>query len=38
MGNTEIIVIGRFLLDCVPIKLNKFNGIGGKKVGRDNER
>lgn len=31
MGNTEIIVFGRFLLDCVPIKLNKFNGIGGKK-------
>lgn len=28
MGDTEVIVFGRFLLDCVPIKLNKFNGIG----------
>lgn len=27
---TEIIVFGRFLLDCVPIQLNEFNGIGWK--------
>lgn len=30
MENTGIIVFVRFLLDCVPIKLNKVNGIGGK--------
>lgn len=32
MGDTEVIVFGRFLLDCVPIKPNKFNGIGRKTL------
>lgn len=32
MGDIEVIVFGRFLLDFVPIKLNKFNGIGGKML------
>lgn len=32
MGDTEVIVFGRFLLDYVPIKLNKFNGVGGKML------
>lgn len=32
MGDAEVIVFGRFLLDCVPIKLNKFNGVGGKML------
>lgn len=32
MGNTEIIVFGRFLLDGMPIKLNKSDGIGNQKL------
>lgn len=32
MGNTEIIVFGRFLLDSAPIKVNKSDGIGSKKL------
>ncbi len=32
MGDIEVIVFGRFLLDCVPMKLNKFNEIVGKML------
>lgn len=32
MGDIEIIVFGRFLLESVPIKLNKLYGIGTKML------
>lgn len=32
MGETDVIVFGRFLLDSEPIKLNKFNGIVGNML------
>lgn len=32
MGNTAVIVFGRFLLDRLPIKFNKSSGVGGKKL------